>query len=146
MKHSFFLALTLSMIVLLPGCGRESWVDLLGERENACPLYFASENLCAEITWVKGPSSDTQSSLNLIFWNKDSGSSSGPLTEPVAQVGAFLRMTCCGSISFPKTTKVGPGFFTVSEINFTPGNLEVYIQLKQGEQVEKKSVKVQVDE
>lgn len=146
MKHSIFLALILSMTVLISGCGRENWVDLLGERENSCPLYFASENLCAEITWVNGPSSDSQSLFNLIFWNKDTGSSSGPLAEPVAEVGAFLRMTCCGTILFPKTTKSGPGFFMVSEINFTPGDWEVYIQLKQGDQVEKKFVKVKVDD
>jgi hypothetical protein len=55
-------------------------------------------------------------------------------------------MTCCGSVSFPKVNKLAEGKYAVTDASFAPGKWEVYVQLKQGEQVEKQFVKVQVDD
>lgn len=146
MKSLFKFATSTALIVWIFGCGKQNTTLSLKDRTTSCPLYFASENLCAEISWMKGPSADVNSSFDIIFWNKDTGSSSGPFTDPTAQVGAFLRMSCCGTLSFPKTDKVDSGRFLVSNIKFTPGNWEIYVQLKQGENVDKQFVKVQIDD
>lgn len=130
----------------IAGCGSEDRARGFKNEATSCPLYFASENLCAEITWVKGPSADVKSAFVLVFWKRDTNTSKGPLSEPSAQVGVFLRMSCCGSISFPKVEKAGLGKFSVTEANFMPGNWEVYVQLKQGENLDKQFVKVQVDD
>lgn len=146
MKTITLLGLITSVAIWISGCGKEESRLQRTFQTSSCPLYFASENLCAEMTWVKGPSADVKSALTVAFWKKDAGSSSGPFVDPGSQVGAFLRMTCCGSISFPKVEKMEAGKFLVSEMGFTPGNWEVYVQLKQGENVEKQFVKVHIDD
>jgi len=113
---------------------------------NDCPLYFPSEHLCGNIVWDKAPSADSKSEFIVSFWKKEEGSSSGPFVDPKGQVGVFLRMTCCGSVSFPAVKKVTEGEYAVTDASFSPGNWEVYVQLKQGEQVDKQFVKVHVDD
>jgi hypothetical protein len=146
MKKLIILALGFTVLLGLNGCGKEDLTSRAKIQRDSCPLYFASENLCAEIKWVKGPSADVKSEFTVAFWKKDESSSAGQLTEPKSQVGAFLRMTCCGSVSFPTVNKLAEGKYAVTDASFAPGKWEVYVQLKQGEQVEKQFVKVQVDD
>lgn len=112
----------------------------------ACPLSFASEGLCAQITWTTGPSADEESAFEVVFWKKEGGAATGPFVEPKAQVGSYIRMTCCGSISFPKVNKIADGKYAVSKVRFVPGSWEVYVQLKQGAAVEKQFVPVKLGE
>jgi len=157
MKSLFTVIVPLALALLLSACGKET--PLSGSpainpatqgggaaTANACPLYFPSEDLCAEISWVVGPSADAESSFNVSFWKKSTGSAAGPLTEPTSQVGSYIRMTCCGSISFPKVNKVSDGKYSVTKVRFVPGSWEVYVQLKNGEKVEKQFVPVKLDE
>ncbi|NBX76919.1 MAG: hypothetical protein EBQ92_10230 [Proteobacteria bacterium] len=146
MKKLIILALGFTVLLGLNGCGKEELTSRSKTPLNTCPLYFASENLCGEISWVKGPSADVKSEFTVAFWKKAESSPSGQLTEPKGQVGAFLRMTCCGSVSFPQVKKLSEGKYAVTEASFTPGKWEVYVQLKQGDQVDKQLVKVQVDD
>ncbi|NBT57713.1 hypothetical protein EBT16_02900 [bacterium] len=146
MKVSVSFNIVLAAFFWVSGCGQKGEELGLKAETRSCPLYFPSENLCAEISWLKGPSADSPSQFAVFFWNKGTGSATGPLIDPISQVGAFLRMSCCGSISFPKIEKTSMGTYSVSEIRFTPGNWEVYIQLKNGEQVDKQFVKVQLDD
>jgi hypothetical protein len=146
MKKLLMVGLGLTVLLGLTACGKEALTSRAKIQRDSCPLYFASENLCAEIRWVKGPSADVKSEFTVAFWKKDESSSTGSLTEPQGQVGAFLRMTCCGSVSFPKVNKLAEGKYAVTDASFAPGKWEVYVQLKQGEQVEKQFVKVQVDD
>jgi len=112
----------------------------------ACPLFFASEGLCAQIVWTAGPSADGDSSFDVSFWKKDTGTSTGPFTEPSSQVGSYIRMTCCGSISFPKVNKIADGKYGVTKVRFVPGEWEVYVQLKNGAAIEKQFVPVKLND
>ena len=146
MKKLVLLGMGLSIVLGIVSCGREDLIQGTKTRMSSCPLHFPSENLCAEIRWEKGPSADVKSEFTVSFWKKEETLSSGPLSEPKGQVGAFLRMTCCGSVSFPTVNKMAEGKYRVTDAAFTPGKWEVYVQLKQGEQVDKQFVKVQVDD
>lgn len=146
MKKLIGVGLGLSLLVGLASCGKEVPTSSVRFQRDSCPLYFVSENLCAEIRWVKGPSADVKSEFTVVFWKKEESPSTGSVTEPQGQVGAFLRMTCCGSVSFPKVNKLAEGQYAVTDASFAPGKWEVYVQLKQGEQVDKQFVKVQVDD
>ena len=55
-------------------------------------------------------------------------------------------MTCCGSISFPKVEKISDGKYSVTKVRFIPGSWEVYVQLKNGDAVEKQFIPVKLDE
>jgi hypothetical protein len=112
---------------------------------NSCPLTFAQNGLCADLQWTQGPTVDSESVFQVSFWALENGSPS-KLTEPTGEVGAFIRMTCCGSVFFPKVTKVSEGKYLVSNVKFTPGKWEVYVQLKNGNAVEKQFVPVNLDE
>ena len=114
--------------------------------DSTCPLYFPSENLCAGITWTAGPTADGESSFEVSFWNKETGTPTGPLVEPSAQVGSFIRMTCCGSLSFPTVNKTEAGKYSVTKVSFLPGTWEVFVQLKNGTSIEKQFITVKLNE
>jgi hypothetical protein len=155
-----FPALVLAVLVgmVLASCGRESGSRTQASQEQngvapgaasspaSCPLSFPNAGLCGQIQWVVGPTADEASSFKLTFWNKDTGSAAGPFTEPSAQVGSYIRMTCCGSISFPTVNKVSDGNYTVSKVRFVPGSWEVFVQLKNGTAIEKQFIPVKLDE
>ena len=114
--------------------------------QRSCPLKFAQSGLCGDIQWVSGPSADKESSFYVTFWDDKTGSAQGPWIEPSGQVGAFIRMTCCGSVFFPTVSKAETGKYLVSKVKFTPGKWEVYVQLKKGNDVEKQFVSVNLDD
>jgi len=140
--------------LLIAGCGKEiETLKTISNRpqfarsaHSGCPLKFSSSGLCSDIHWTEGPTVDKDSSFIITFWSEKDGSSTGPWVEPSAQVGAFIRMTCCGSVFFPKVTKVEPGKYSVTNVKFTPGKWEVYVQLKSGDVVEKQFLTIQLDD
>ncbi|NBX68853.1 MAG: hypothetical protein EBR01_07825 [Proteobacteria bacterium] len=140
--------------LLITSCGKEAESSRLNRfqsqfarrNQSTCPLKFASSGLCSEMNWTSGPSVEKESSFTITFWSEKDGSSTGPWVEPSAQVGAFIRMTCCGSVFFPKVTKVEPGKYSVTNVKFTPGKWEVYVQLKSGDVVEKQFLTIQLDD
>lgn len=145
-----FIAFALTLIV---GCGTEQSATphMLSGRaakiaKTTCPLKFANLGLCSEINWTMGPSVDQESSFVVTFWSEKMGSSSGPWVEPSAQVGAFIRMTCCGSVFFPKVSKTENGKYLVSNMKFTPGKWEVYVQLKNGDVTEKQFITLNLND
>lgn len=137
--------LLLAVAITLAGCGNEKGVTgdpITPPRveqtnpENTCPLSFASEGLCAKITWLTGPSTETDSKFEITFWKKDT---TAPFVEPKGQVGSFLRMTCCGSVFPLKAVKAADGKYT-AEATLAPGSWELFVQLKQGDQVDKQFI------
>lgn len=157
MKRYLNIFSAMAFAVVIAGCGKqtESAPQPIKDQgtqgggaavANACPLYFPTEGLCAQIAWTVGPTADAESSFDVSFWKKDTGSSTGPFTEPTAQVGSYIRMTCCGSISFPKVNKTADGKYSVTKVRFVPGSWEVFVQLKNGEKIEKQFVPVKLDE
>lgn len=38
-----------------------------------CPIEFKTEGLCAELTWLKGPFLNVESTFEVKFWQKGSG-------------------------------------------------------------------------
>lgn len=153
MKTKFFPLTALALSFLILSCGTKEKAPATRKLRyrtaatglNSCPLKFAQSGLCANLQWTQGPTVDGESAFEVSFWASGNGSSS-KLTEPTGQVGAFIRMTCCGSVFFPKVTKVSEGKYLVSNVKFTPGKWEVYIQLKNGNAVEKQFVSVNLDE
>ncbi len=154
MKSPIVLLIGFLFATLLISCGREilfprtektSYHSFMAVK-TACTLKFAQAGLCSEINWITGPTVDQESSFTVTFWNEKEASSKGSWVEPNAQVGAFIRMTCCGSVFFPKVNKVENGKYLVSNVKFTPGKWEVYVQLKKGDVVEKQFVTVNLDD
>jgi hypothetical protein len=153
MKPQIKLFAVIFLTSLILGCGREVKritpkirnTAAISER-SSCPLKFSQNGLCGEIHWVTGPTVDQSSSFEVTFWNQNSGSEKGPWVEPSAQVGAFIRMTCCGSVFFPKISKIENGKYLASDVKFTPGKWEVYVQLKNGNTVEKQFITVNLDD
>jgi hypothetical protein len=153
MKSQITFIAVILITTLIASCGHQSKKTTLKVRNaNAiseratCPLKFSQAGLCADIQWVNGPTVDQNSSFEVTFWNQNSGSEKGPWVEPSAQVGAFIRMTCCGSVFFPKVSKIEDGRYLVSDVKFTPGKWEVYVQLKNGNSVEKQFITVKLDD
>lgn len=70
MKKLIGVGLGLTLLLGLAGCGKEGPTSRVKIQRDSCPLYFASENLCAEIRWVKGPSADVKSEFTVVFWKK----------------------------------------------------------------------------
>ena len=146
MNKLLFTMLTSFLMVLIVGCGSDKQSSHSSVMARSCPLKFSSASLCSEIKWVNGPTVDGESSFTVTFWSDKNGASEGPWAEPSAQVGAFIRMTCCGSVFFPKVTRVEDGKYLVSNVKFTPGNWEVYVQLKNGEAVEKQFITIKLED
>lgn len=153
MKSTLNLTLIFSALFILIGCGAKNSPNSLRTQSSrtsalatrTCHLKFSQASLCGEINWTQGPTVDGESAFEVSFSNLDGGSSD-KLVEPSAQVGAFIRMTCCGSVFFPKVSKITDGKYQVSQVKFTPGKWEVYVQLKNGNTVEKQFINLNLDE
>lgn len=114
--------------------------------QNSCPLFFQSQNLCADLIWTQGPSADEESAFVVRFWDKDTGSSEGPYQTPRGSLGSFSRMTCCGSITFIPLTQIALGEYQASKVIFVPGSFEVFLQIKNQDIKEQQSVRIEIDE
>ena len=153
MKMSLQLISLIGLTILINGCGKQT--PTVAKRKvfyrtstltkSNCPLKFAEAGLCANIKWTQGPSVDQESMFELTF-TKTENFPSNELVEPTAQVGSFIRMTCCGSVFFPSVSKISDGKYLVSKLKFTPGKWEVYVQLKNGNSIEKQFITLNLDE
>lgn len=139
---------TLVMFFLFAGCGTDRLAVETSpayqppESDSApssavCPLSFPKAGLCAEIKWTVGPTADEDSEFELRFWDKKTGSRSGPYADPTAEVGSYNRMTCCGSVTVSKVKKNAVGEYLVHRVRFLSGKWEVFVQLKSGDEIEK---------
>jgi hypothetical protein len=157
MKLSNLANYIFALALILAGCGRAPVAEQQpvaqpsnqaggGGTSDTCSLYFPSEDLCAQISWVSGPSADLESAFDVSFWKKTGGSASGPFTEPTGQVGSYIRMTCCGSVFVSSVAKKNEGQYSVTKVRFVPGSWEVFVQLKKGESVEKQFTPVKLDD
>ncbi len=141
MKLFFTSFVSLFFAIFILGCGKGETPVQTEKKEEVtntrCPISF-SNGMCAEIKWLKGPTAEEDSSFQLNFWNKEGEK------DPVGQVSSYLRMTCCGSVTFLKTEKLSTGKYQVNKVRFMPGNWELYVQLKEGEKVEKQFVEITI--
>lgn len=146
----YYQALLIAILLaFVSGCGSSETAARTepqgGNPGAACPLAFANAGLCASAQWTTGPTADAKSALRLKFWSRSQSSANGPWSEPAAEVGAYVRMTCCGSISYPRVTREADGEYLISDIVLTPGEWEVYIQLKNGAETEKQFISLKLD-
>ncbi|NBV50782.1 hypothetical protein EBR78_06145 [bacterium] len=130
-----FLFLMVSTAVLLSGCGQNPQSETKSFIQTTCPFEFPQLKECAQIFWTQGPTADGESSFELEF-----------SAEPVAQVGVFLRMTCCGTIKVPSIQKLNSTRYRVTGIQFVPGTWEVYVQLQAGSLTEKSKITLSLND
>jgi len=153
MKLANSTLIVFSLLLALWGCGKNEEKPIARKfryrtsslLQRDCTLKFPQNGLCSEIKWISGPSADSASSFEVTFWNIKN-ENANPLIEPAAQVGAFIRMSCCGSLFFPKVSKLETGKYLVSDVKFTPGKWEVYVQLKNNNLTEKQFLNVNLDD
>lgn len=130
-----FLFLIVFAAVLFSGCGQTPQSETKSLIQTTCPFEFPQFKECAQIFWTHGPTADGESSFELEF-----------STEPTAQVGVFLRMTCCGTIKVPSIQKLSSTRYRVTGIQFMPGTWEVYVQLQTGSLTEKSKITVSLND
>lgn len=105
-----------------------------------CPLELKAFDLCASLTWTSFPSNDEKGTFTLRFWNRATGTESGPYITPERDVFVKLWMPSMGHGSSPVTLKPAidssrtsiPGVFEASDVFFVmPGAWEIWIQLRE---------------
>ncbi|MCB0406166.1 MAG: hypothetical protein KDD51_15400 [Bdellovibrionales bacterium] len=136
------LLTVMALVFLVAGCGKK-----VGETPqpgtSACPFGFSNRGFCADIQWEIGPTSRERSAFSVKFWNaKDSNKVP---TRVDGVVTAFIRMTCCGTVADGAVSEKAPGEYEVTGLRFMPGEWDVFVQIKQGDEVEKASRRLQVD-
>ena len=125
----------ISTVVLLSGCGQTPQSETKSFIQTTCPFEFPQLKECAQIFWTQGPTADGESAFELEF-----------STEPIAQVGVFLRMTCCGTVKVPSIQKISSTRYRVTGIQFVPGTWEVFVQLQAGSLTEKSKISVNLND
>ena len=108
----------------------------------ACPLELPASGLCASLTWNTALSSDAENSATLRFWDKATGSASGPYRDADGEVAMMLWMPAMGHGSSPiKISPLGDGVYSASQIYFImPGSWEVRVQIKKNHQLFEQAV------
>tara|TARA_B100000925_G_scaffold57475_2_gene38089 strand:+ start:183 stop:590 length:408 start_codon:yes stop_codon:yes gene_type:complete len=85
-----------------------------------CPIYFHSESLCSDISWINGPLLGKKSHFKLSFWR--AGDSEMKKISPRADVKIFSWMTMSNGHDHggPKMTATErtPGVFEVEDARF----------------------------
>jgi hypothetical protein len=129
----------LLLSVLSAACARPDYIDKIGlngsqSQATECPLQFTQSSLCASLDWVQGPQSPNESEFTLKFWNKDSGTKSGPFVDPTQTLSVVLWMPSMGHGSSPVTIeKIEDGVYRVRRVYFImPGDWEIRTFLKDG--------------
>lgn len=130
--------------VFLGGCGTEL-PSALTSRQFApapvrCEIPILKHNLCAAIAWEVGPVAGGVSSFTVQFTD----ASTGAAVVPPGQFASFARMTCCGSLAFSKAEDLGNGKFRVSDYKFRPGQWDVFLQIKVGDDVQRASTRIRL--
>ncbi|MEZ4752393.1 MAG: hypothetical protein R3B54_17700 [Bdellovibrionota bacterium] len=128
--------------VLVVGCG-----ERVGEApqpgSNACPFSFSHRGLCADIKWDVGPTSSERSAFSVKFWDAKDGNKVPARVD--GKVTAFIRMTCCGTVADGVVSEKADGEYEVTGLRFMPGEWDVFVQIKHGDEVEKSARRLQVD-
>lgn len=98
-----------------------------GAQTTTCDATFAQANLCAQIHWSVGPSSDTENRFEMQFYSL-STMTPADLSAPVA---VSLFMPSMGHGSSPvQVAKTAPGAYAVTKVHFImPGFWEIRISV-----------------
>lgn len=85
-----------------------------------CPLEFPSVNLCAEINWLSGPYSDSESHFQLTFWEKGDKNLVPVSPKRNVVIDTFMNMGKHGHPGgIPFTyTEVEPGVIESKDVKF----------------------------
>ncbi|MCB0416773.1 MAG: hypothetical protein KDD39_03930 [Bdellovibrionales bacterium] len=135
----------LALSFLVVSCGDRA-TEAGQPAANACPagsFGFSERGFCADVNWVVGPTSTKRSAFSLKFWDAKDSSKVPARVDGV--VTAFIRMTCCGTVAEGVVAEKAPGEYEVTGLRFMPGEWDVFVQIKSGDQVEKSSRRLQVE-
>jgi hypothetical protein len=152
LRHVLFPLATLLLACNSPLLNHADATDLvrepIHENDPGCPIEFPKSGLCATWSWEKLPNSQDYGTATLRFWVKNQGTAAGPYVTPGQTVFVKLWMPSMGHGSSPVTTspkldssgdKV-PGIFESTGIFFVmPGAWEIWIQLKNGTEIDDQS-------
>jgi hypothetical protein len=137
MKFAFVIALIMSLSQF--ACARANYQDQTPLAKEAkpgtttCPLYFKTEDLCANYVWVAKPTEDAVGSFNLSFWKRADSSAA----DPALALKVLLWMPEMGHGSSPvKLTKQAIGQYLVDGVFFSMrGDWQIRFQLKNAQAV-----------
>jgi hypothetical protein len=103
-----------------------------------CPLYFKTEDLCANYSWIAKPTEDDMGSFSLKFWNR----ADSVAKDPALALKVVLWMPDMGHGSSPvKLTKVAVGDYLVENVFFSMrGNWQIRFQLKNAQAVTEEQI------
>jgi len=92
-----------------------------------CPLYFKTEDLCANYDWVSKPTEDATGSFTLKFWKATDSSAA----DPSLALKVVIWMPDMGHGSSPVTiTKQAVGQYLVDRVFFSMrGDWQIRFQL-----------------
>lgn len=105
---------------------------------DACPLYFKTEDLCANYAWIAKPTEDDMGSFRLNFWKR---ADSQP-ADPTLTLKVILWMPDMGHGSSPvKLTKQAVGQYLVENVFFSMrGDWQIRFQLRNAQAVTEEQV------
>ena len=119
----------------------------------SCDFEFSSEKLCAQLNWIKKPSSEEPGEFKLSFWKKDQNPNASVIFQnPEApQVFVKLWMPDMGHGSSPVTVTQASdghgapvdGVFSAKGVFFImTGKWEIQVQLRSSEGVARETSKM----
>jgi hypothetical protein len=103
-----------------------------------CPLYFKTEDLCANYTWITKPTEDEMGSFSLNFWKRVDAQAA----DPALSLKVLLWMPDMGHGSSPvKLTHQSTGQYLVENVFFSMhGGWQIRFQLKNAQAVTEEQV------
>ena len=99
----------------------------------ACPLFFKTQDICANYDWIAKPTEDDMGKFTLKFWNR---ADSAPV-NPALTVKVILWMPDMGHGSSPiKLTNQAAGEYLAENVFFSMrGEWQIRFQLKNAQAV-----------
>lgn len=106
-----------------------------------CPLYFKTQNMCANLGWVKEPTHDAEGVFRLYFWNKDQGLAQQPFMEDPDADSIHVKLWMpdmghgSGLVQVSKAKddagELLDGIFEATGVYFVmPGKWDIIVELK----------------
>jgi hypothetical protein len=142
MKFVFALVTLLSLTQV--ACAQPNYRDAKPLQKDAkpgsatCPLYFTTEDLCANYDWIAKPTEDETGSFLLKFWSR----ADGRPADPQLTLKVVIWMPDMGHGSSPVTiAKKAVGEYLVDRVFFSMrGDWQIRFQLKNAQAVTEEQI------
>ena len=141
--------LVLFILIFVSGCGESPLLNHVNEKrhgmgsliQDQTAIYSIGSEYSFSLNWTEGPKMGV-SRFVLHLWKNDQGTFEGPYQDLPGILAISIFMPAMGHGSSPvKITRVNPGEYIVSEINFFMGGTwEVKFQMKENGQVHDETV------